>query len=98
MRQGGHKGCGCGGIGGSGLGNCGIDEETHTYEHFEKKLDDIITSFKKNIDYKINTIFPDYHISNEDLNFYKFINENYSDSYFNICEFIILGKLIKIYF
>ena len=44
-------------------------------KNYEKKLDDMIIAFKKNTDYKINTIFPKYHISKEDFNFYKFINE-----------------------
>lgn len=44
-------------------------------KNFEKKLDDMITEFKKNSDYKINTVFPEYKISKEDFNFYKFINE-----------------------
>ena len=44
-------------------------------KNYEKKLDEMVSAFKKNTDYKINTIFPDYHISKQDFDFYKFINQ-----------------------
>jgi 23S rRNA U2552 (ribose-2'-O)-methylase RlmE/FtsJ len=41
----------------------------------EKNLDDMFINISKNKDFHINTIFPDYQISMQDISLYKYVNE-----------------------